>query len=52
MVSGNSFPLVKSVHSNPLRRRERSFESCLVVAPEANSHHGAGQRYAPAFTTL
>ena len=28
MVRRNSFPLVKGVHSNPLRSRERRFESC------------------------
>jgi hypothetical protein len=28
MVCGNSFPLVRDLHSNPLRSRERRFESC------------------------
>jgi len=28
MVCGNSFPLVRGVQSNPLRSRERRFESC------------------------
>jgi len=28
MVCGNSFPLVRGVHSNVLRSRERRFESC------------------------
>ena len=28
MVCGNSFPLVRALHSNPLRSRERRFEFC------------------------
>jgi hypothetical protein len=28
MVCGISFPLVSGLHSNPLRSRERKFESC------------------------
>jgi hypothetical protein len=36
MVCGNSFLLVRSVHSNPLRSRERRFESCRG-APERTS---------------
>ena len=28
MVRGNSFPLVRGLHSNPLRSRARRFESC------------------------
>jgi hypothetical protein len=28
MVCGNPFPLVRGVHSNPLRSRARRFESC------------------------
>ena len=28
MVYGNSFLLVRGAHSNPLRSRERRFESC------------------------
>ena len=35
MVCGNSFPLVKGVHSNPLRSRERRFESCRGHSSEA-----------------
>ena len=41
-IAGSTFPLVRAIPGNGLRNRKRSFESCLVVTPEAGSHHEAG----------
>jgi hypothetical protein len=42
MVRKNAFPLVRGLHSNPLRSRERRFESCRGHPP-ANSPKGSDQ---------
>jgi hypothetical protein len=42
MVCGNSFPLVKGVPSNPLRSRERRFESCRGTGQRHKFEHSHG----------